>query len=103
MNGYDACKQIIDFYDNFSTNFLQDAKNRPINREAANHQAKSVNELIDDKPTKPVMVAFSGLVNDNVRAKAREAGFNIVIESPMTTNIIKSNLLASLQKRSIRP
>ena len=40
--------------------------------------------------SQPLMVAYSGLVNDDVRKKAEEAGFNIVLENPLTADMIKN-------------
>ena len=59
-----------------------------------------MNEIIEDMYMHPLMVAYSGLVNDDVRKKCKEAGFKVVIESPLTTDHIKDNILSSLESRS---
>ena len=46
------------------------------------------------------MVAYSGLVNDDVRSKCKEAGFTIVIESPVTVDNLKEFVLTRLAERS---
>ena len=61
---------------------------------------KSVNNIIDGKFTLPLMVAYSGLVNDDVRKNAKEAGFKVVLESPLTVDMIKHNILPYLESRS---
>jgi hypothetical protein len=62
--------------------------------------AESVNEIIEDMYMNPLMVAYSGLVNDDVRRKCKEAGFKVVIESPLTTGHIKDIILSNLESRS---
>ena len=48
----------------------------------------------------PLMIAYSGLVNDDVRKKAKSAGFKVVIESPLTVQKIQAHILANLEQRS---
>lgn len=50
--------------------------------------AQSVNNIIEDMFMHPLMIAYSGLVNNDVRKHAREAGFKIVIEAPLTVQKI---------------
>jgi len=100
MNGFEACKQIIDFYVNSilfrpvkSKQFMRGNKKR-------NLSSESVNNIIEDMNTQPLMVAYSGLVNDDVRKQAEEAGFNMVFESPLTADMIKNNILSLLKEKS---
>ena len=59
--------------------------------------AESVINIIDSKFTQPLMVAYSGLVNEEVRKNAKEAGFKVVIESPLTVERIKDHILSNLE------
>ena len=59
--------------------------------------AESVSNIIDGKFTQPLMVAYSGLVNEEVRKNAKEAGFKVVIESPLTVDRIKDHILSNLE------
>ena len=45
------------------------------------------------------MIAYSGLVNDDVRKQAKAAGFKVVIESPLTVQKIQAHILANLEQR----
>ena len=46
------------------------------------------------------MVAYSGLVNEEVRKNAKDAGFKVVIESPLTIDKIKDHILSNLELRN---
>ena len=48
------------------------------------------------------MVAYSGLVNDDVRKQAEEAGFDIVLETPLTVDMIKYHILSLLKEKTHR-
>lgn len=50
--------------------------------------AQSVNLIIEDMFNPPLMIAYSSLINDDVRQKAKAAGFNAAIESPLTVQKI---------------
>ena len=43
------------------------------------------------------MVAYSALVNDEVREKCKDAGFNVVIETPLTVTKIQRHILSVLE------
>jgi hypothetical protein len=45
------------------------------------------------------MVAFSGLVNDDVRKSAKEAGFEVVIESPLSVQKINEMIISKIKER----
>jgi hypothetical protein len=45
------------------------------------------------------MIAFSGLVNDEVRKKCREAGFAITIDSPLSVQKINELIFPMLENR----
>lgn len=48
-----------------------------------------MNDILEHMYTHPLMVAYSSLVNDDVREKGKKAGFEVVIESPLTVAKIK--------------
>lgn len=47
---------------------------------------------LKEAPKKPLLVAYSGFVDDDIRQKGKEAGFDIVIEAPLTQEKIKEVL-----------
>ena len=59
-----------------------------------------MNNIIEDMATQPLMVAFSGLVNDEVRKDAKEAGFDLVIESPLSVQKVNEVILLNLELRN---
>ena len=59
--------------------------------------AESVNDIIQDMYSQPLMVAYSSLVNDDVRKKCKEAGFQVVIENPLNVKDIKDQILSNLE------
>ena len=100
MDGFEACRQIIDFYKNLSTYRLEKPNKRQdqVEETKVNPKvAKSVSKIIDGKFTQPLMVAYSGLVNEEVRENAKEAGFKVVIESPLTVDRIRDQILSNLE------
>ena len=100
MDGFEACRQIIDFYKNLSTYKLDkpDKRMNQVEEMKINSKvAESVINIIDSKFTQPLMVAYSGLVNEEVRKNAKEAGFKVVIESPLTVERIKDHILSNLE------
>ena len=101
MDGFEACRQITDFYKNLSTYRLEKPNQRQDQEtELIKQVSMPVSSIIDGKFTQPLMVAYSGLVNDEVRKNAKEAGFKVVIESPLTIDRIKEHILAKLDSRS---
>ena len=59
----------------------------------------SVSSIIEDMATRPLMVAYSALVNDDVCKSAKEAGFDIVIENPITVDKIHDLVISKLEQR----
>ena len=59
MNGYEACKRIISFYGSLAYHNLYESQ-------------------------KPLIIAYSGFVDDMIRKNGKEAGFDEVIEAPLT-------------------
>ena len=55
---------------------------------------------IKEAPKPPFIVAYSGFVNDEVRKKGKEAGFDLVIEAPLTQE--KIEVILKILKKSIR-
>jgi len=46
-----------------------------------------------------MLIAFSGLVNDEVRQKAAEVGFKQIIEAPLTQQKIKDFIHKALKDK----
>jgi hypothetical protein len=42
---------------------------------------------------KPILVALSALINEDVRKKCLKAGFNVIMESPLTVKKIEEEIL----------
>ena len=58
--------------------------------------------IIDDMFTAPLMVAYSGLVNKEVEERAKEAGFDLVIESPLTVEKIKNIVFGGIEDKILK-
>ena len=99
MDGYEACRQIIDFYKNTNIFKLEESKKfEPSKKVKSNRDVSmSVNNIIEEKYTHPLMVAYSALVNDSVLKECKEAGFKVVIESPLSVKLIKEQILSLLE------
>lgn len=86
MNGYEACKQIESYLDKSKNLF---ACNNDV---APPHKRKSSNselmEFARDIDNHPIMIAYSGLVNSDIKKKCLAAGFQLVIENPVTVQKI---------------
>jgi hypothetical protein len=55
-----------------------------LKRDSSLSVLESVSSIIEEMVKHPLMIAYSGHVDDNVRKKAKEAGFQVVIENPLT-------------------
>lgn len=55
-----------------------------LKRDSSLSVLESVSSIIEEMVKQPLMIAYSGHVDDNVRKKAKEAGFQVVIENPLT-------------------
>jgi hypothetical protein len=60
---------------------------KPSHRKSESSKSLAVS-ILEDIVGHPLMIAYSGLVNDDVRKKAKEAGFKVVIEAPLTVHKI---------------
>lgn len=71
MNGYEACKKIEAFLDN-SRNLFK------VNNDLHSKRSSNNSELIEfakEIENQPIIIAYSGLVNNEVRKKCEEVGF----------------------------
>ena len=86
LNGYEACKQICEFFDHEKKLFKVSKKNN----EDSDGKRKSSNlqSIIREVVDMPLMIAYSGFVNQKIREDAEKAGFDIVIEAPLSPPII---------------
>ena len=47
-----------------------------------------------------MMIAYSALVNPDVEKECQEAGFDLVVESPLTTDKILTIILPKIRERT---
>ena len=52
--------------------------------------------------TAPLMVAYSGLVNKEVEERAKEAGFDLIIASPLTVDNIKDIVFGGIEEKILQ-
>lgn len=71
MDGFECCQQIKTFYENYNQQFFL----VKVNLEKGN--------------SRPYMVACSALINNQIEQKAIKSGFDLVIESPLTVEILR--------------
>ena len=59
----------------------------------------SVSSIIEDMAARPLMVAYSAMVNDEVCKNAKEVGFDMVIENPITVDKINNIVISNIELR----
>ena len=72
MNGYETCSQIEDFLDTSKNLFRVNSREMPDKRRSSNSE---LIEFAKEIVNYPIMIAYSGLVNNEVRKKCLDAGF----------------------------
>ena len=87
MSGYEACEKILELYESKHDLFKRQKK----------REMGDIGKLVEEIFTQPLMIACSGLVNEQVKAKAEKHGFQVVIESPLTTEKINSMVIANVK------
>ena len=80
MNGYQACELIITCYNDKKKN-------------SKHHN------IVNDLLMQPLMIAYSGFVDENVSKRATDAGFLMVIEAPITIAKIEKLILSEVKMR----
>jgi len=71
-----------------------------VNNGESSHKSSSSKELLEFAKVvqnRPIMIAYSGLVNQDVRQRCEEAGFQLAIENPLTTQKIYELILPLLK------
>ena len=94
MSGFEACKKIDALTEDNSKNMFK------VNKGESSHKSSSSQELIEfawELKNRPIMVAYSGLVNQDVRQQCEKAGFQLVIENPLTTQKIVDMIIPLLE------
>ena len=71
MDGFECCQQIKTFYENYNQQFFL------------------VKVNLEKGSSRPYMVACSALINHQIEQKAIKSGFDLVIESPLTVEILR--------------
>ena len=56
-------------------------------------------DFVKDVSATPVIIAYSGFVDNDARKKGKDAGFAFVIESPLTQEKLKDFVLPILERR----
>ena len=79
MNGFEACKQIKQFYD-------QEKQLFKVNQ----------NRDVDNVP---LMVACSGFIDDDTQNRCQEVGFDVIIEAPLSAEKIRNQILPLVEEK----
>jgi CheY-like chemotaxis protein len=66
MDGFEACQQILGLYTSKNQLFKLEKNNDSDDSDSDRSVVREVEHIIDDMFTKPLMVAYSGLVNEEV-------------------------------------
>ena len=61
-----------------------------------------VSEILDDLYKYPFMVAYTGHVDEIVKKRAKDAGFELVIQNPLSGPMVKDLIVSELNKRNDR-
>ena len=96
MDGYDACKQIVDYYSDENKIIGQKSlksKSHRFEKFIQNHEdedeilqkCQRLLEVFEEMGQQPILVALSALITDGIREKCQRVGFTEIIESPLTT------------------
>ena len=64
-------------------------------------RSKSVISILEENEPKPLFVAFSAFIDKQVEEQTRQAGFDLVIEAPLTQQKIEQNIMSKLHHRRI--
>ena len=95
-DGYEACKNILNLY---SDNMI--FKNR---KPMKNENLGSINdsEFIQNQDLRPVMVACTSYVDQQVIESTAKIGFNEVFLTPISTNRIIEEIFPLIEKRELK-
>ena len=88
-DGYEACKNILNLY---SDNMIF-KKNKPMK----NENKRNDSELIHTKDLKPVIVACTSYVDQEVISNTKKTGFNEVFLAPIGTKTIVEEIFPLIQ------
>ena len=72
MDGFECAQKIKDFYENKNQFF----------------EVK-----VEFSSFRPYLIACSALINHQIEQKALNSGFDLVVESPLTVELLKENIL----------
>ena len=84
MNGFVACQKICELYDKDEKFFEF-------------QQKKDIWEEINERP---FLVACTSFVNDQIEQEAKNAGFDLVIQSPLQPETINTCIKERLKARN---
>lgn len=59
--------------------------------------SKNIVEFAKDIRAHPIMIAYSGFVNDEIRKQGKDSGFQIVIEAPLSQQKITELIIPLLE------
>lgn len=95
-DGYEACKNILNLY---SDNMIFKNK-KPMKNE--NQRSVNESEFIHNQDLRPIMVACSSYVDQQVIQSATKTGFNEVFLAPITPQRIIEDIFPMIEKRELK-
>ena len=81
MDGFECCQKIKTFYENYNQQFFL------------------VKVNLEKESLRPYMVACSALINHQIEQKAIRSGFDLVVESPLTVEILQQIISKSSEHK----
>lgn len=91
-DGYETCKNITKYFHCEGIFKLYQSHN-------SDHSSSNGATEMSLKHYKPVIVALSSFVNDQVQQKTSKAGFDLTLQGPLHINTLKSEIMPLLIKR----
>jgi hypothetical protein len=69
----------------------------PQKRRSGGSSNSELMEFAKEIDNQAIMIAFSGFVDDNVRLKCEEAGFQLVIDTPLSVQKVQELIIPLLE------
>ena len=110
MDGYEAARKIIDHYKG-TANLFQDSSNASMrdikldthsseiqkSDKKLSQKSQHILDLYEEMGQVPFMIACSAYVSDEVKSQCIEIGFDLVLESPISVQMINNQVLSHLR------
>ena len=81
-NGYETCRKILTLYDQVNEGMFNVHKSQ-----------------LSERKQKPVMIACSGYVDEGIRSRTSESGFDLAIQCPLRSQKVEEIIMPLLSKR----